>query len=97
MQLSEIVTIVIFPPQFSRLADPQVWLEAATQIFFSLGLAFGGLIAFASYMPVRNNCYKDAVLVSVVNCGTSVFAGIVVFSILGMFNYNKCMATTSSK
>jgi len=69
--------------QFSRLADPQVWLDAATQIFFSLGLAFGGLIAFASYMPIRNNCYRDAVLVSVVNCGTSVFAGIVVFSILG--------------
>ncbi|WAR13329.1 S6A18-like protein [Mya arenaria] len=72
-----------FTPDFSRLADPQVWLEAATQIFFSLGLAFGGLIAFASYMPVRNNCYKDAVLVSVINCGTSVFAGVVVFSILG--------------
>ena len=69
--------------QFGRLLDPQVWLDAATQIFFSLGLAFGGLIAFASYMPVNNNCYKDAILVSIVNCGTSVFAGIVVFSILG--------------
>lgn len=69
--------------QFGRLADPQVWLDAATQIFFSLGLAFGGLIAFASYMPIKNNCFKDAVLVSIVNCGTSVFAGVVVFSILG--------------
>lgn len=70
--------------QFTRLGDPQVWLEAATQIFFSLGVAFGGLIAFSSYMPVRNNCYKDAILVSVINCGTSVFAGVVIFSILGI-------------
>ncbi|XP_045194550.2 sodium-dependent neutral amino acid transporter B(0)AT3-like [Mercenaria mercenaria] len=83
-----------FVPDFGRLIDPQVWLDAATQIFFSLGLAFGGLIAFASYMPIRNNCFKDAVLVSVVNCGTSVFAGVVVFSILGFKatqSYNSCM------
>ncbi|XP_060579195.1 sodium-dependent neutral amino acid transporter B(0)AT3-like [Ruditapes philippinarum] len=83
-----------FVPDFGRLVDPQVWLDAATQIFFSLGLAFGGLIAFASYMPVRNNCFKDAVLVSVVNCGTSVFAGVVVFSILGFKatqSFNNCM------
>ncbi|KAB0393808.1 hypothetical protein E2I00_001241 [Balaenoptera physalus] len=30
-------------------AEPPVWLDAATQVFFSLSLAFGGHIAFASY------------------------------------------------
>lgn len=79
---SFVLSFYIF--QFTRLGDPQVWLEAATQIFFSLGVAFGGLIAFSSYMPVRNNCYRDAILVSVINCGTSVFAGVVIFSILGI-------------
>ena len=63
--------------------DPVVWLEAGTQIFFSLGLAFGGLIAYASYNPVNNNCTKDALIVAFTNCATSMFAGIVIFAIMG--------------
>lgn len=70
-------------PQWEKLEDPVVWLEAGTQIFFSLGLAFGGLIAFGSYNPVNNNCLRDAILVSFTNCITSLLAGVVVFSILG--------------
>lgn len=73
----------LFTPRWETLLDPVVWLEAGTQIFFSLGLAFGGLIAFSSYNPANNNCYRDAILVSMTNCGTSMFAGVVVFSVIG--------------
>ena len=58
-------------------------MDAATQMFFTLSLGFGALIAFASYMPERNNCVNDAYTVVLINCFTSIFAGVVVFSILG--------------
>jgi len=73
----------LFTPQWEKLKDPMVWLDAGTQIFFSLGLAFGGLIAYSSYNPANNDCVKDAIFVAVTNCSTSLFAGIVVFAIMG--------------
>uniref|UniRef100_A0A8C7C4M8 Solute carrier family 6 member 18 n=1 Tax=Neovison vison TaxID=452646 RepID=A0A8C7C4M8_NEOVI len=75
--------IYLFTPNVQTLRNPRVWLDAATQIFFSLSLAFGGHIAFASYNPPRNNCEKDAVTVALVNSLTSLYASIAVFSVLG--------------
>ncbi|XP_059899555.1 sodium-dependent neutral amino acid transporter B(0)AT3-like [Gadus macrocephalus] len=85
--------IYLFTPDWNVLKNPQVWLDAATQIFFSLSLAFGGLIAFSSYNPEKNNCQRDAVLVGVINSITSIYAAIPIFSILGFKatnNYNSC-------
>ncbi|XP_043457634.1 inactive sodium-dependent neutral amino acid transporter B(0)AT3 isoform X2 [Prionailurus bengalensis] len=73
----------LFTPDVRILQSPRVWLDAATQIFFSLSLAFGGHIAFASYNPHRNNCEKDAVIISLVNSLTSLYASIAMFSVLG--------------
>uniref|UniRef100_A0A8C4FCR5 Transporter n=1 Tax=Dicentrarchus labrax TaxID=13489 RepID=A0A8C4FCR5_DICLA len=86
--------VYLFTPDVSPiLKNPQVWLDAATQIFFSLSVAFGGLIAFSSYNSERNNCERDAVLVGVINSATSLYASISIFSILGFKAtnaYNSC-------
>eukprot|EP00111_Clytia_hemisphaerica_P005902 TCONS_00017112-protein len=84
----------MFTPDFEALTKAEVWLDASTQIFYSLGLAFGGLISMASYNEINNNIVRDALLVSVVNCGTSIFGGVTIFGILGYkatVNYKHCL------
>jgi len=70
-------------PNWTQIQQTSVWFDAATQVFFSLGPGFGTLIALSSYNQFNNNCYRDAIITSVVNCLTSFLAGFVVFSVLG--------------
>jgi len=70
-------------PDWSRLTNPEVWVDAATQVIFSLGPACGCVITLSSYNRFDRNCHKDAVLVALSNSVTSLFSGLVVFSILG--------------
>ncbi|MFT7799693.1 sodium-dependent neutral amino acid transporter B(0)AT2 [Arapaima gigas] len=73
----------MFTPKLEIMLEAKVWREAATQVFFALGLGFGGVIAFSSYNKRDNNCHFDAVLVSFINFFTSILATLVVFAVLG--------------
>ncbi|CAE8625331.1 unnamed protein product [Polarella glacialis] len=70
-------------PDWSILGRGQVWLAAAVQIFYSLGVGFGSLITFASCSSKHNDFVRDAMTIAFINCSTSVLSGCVVFPILG--------------
>ncbi|WP_455210494.1 sodium-dependent transporter [Kaarinaea lacus] len=72
-----------FTPDFSVLSEPKVWIDAYSQIFFTLSLGFGIMIAYASYLPAKANLTGSAVLTALINSGYSLFAGCAVFSVLG--------------
>ena len=73
----------LFVPELEKLYNPQVWLEAGTQIFYSLGLGLGCNIILASHLDPNTNVIGDGIFVALVNSGTSIFSSIIVFSILG--------------
>jgi len=70
-------------PDFSKLTDIRIWLRAYGQIFFSLSLASGVMIGYGSYLGKKAEITNSAFITGLANCGTSFFAGFVVFSMLG--------------
>uniref|UniRef100_A0A8D0TAI5 Transporter n=1 Tax=Sus scrofa TaxID=9823 RepID=A0A8D0TAI5_PIG len=73
-------------PNWQKLLETGVWVDAAAQIFFSLGPGFGVLLAFASYNKFNNNCYPSLLFITyaeaIANMPASTFFAIIFFLML---------------
>ncbi|XP_053702467.1 sodium- and chloride-dependent GABA transporter 3-like [Synchiropus splendidus] len=76
-------------PDISRLSDPQVWMDAGTQIFFSYAIGLSFLTSLGSYNSFNNDCYKDCFYLCLLNSATSIVAGFAIFSVLGFMTYEQ--------
>lgn len=54
-------------PDFKVLANPQTWIAAAGQIFFSLSVGFGVIINYASYMKKDSDVVLSGVTAAATN------------------------------
>ncbi|XP_051255873.1 sodium- and chloride-dependent GABA transporter ine [Dicentrarchus labrax] len=74
-------------PEWDKLLSVEVWVNAAAQIFNSIGIGFGSLLAMSSYNSFNNNVLKDTLTISIINSLTSILAGFVIFSAFGYMSH----------
>lgn len=71
-------------PVWSELAKATTWRYAFGQAFFSLSLAFGGvMITYASFLHRKSDLNNNAAIIGLADFGTSFVAGLAVFATLG--------------
>jgi len=75
--------IYYLTPTWDMLKNVDVWMAAYGQVFFSLSLGFGIMIAYASYVRAKEDLPWQATFAGLSNSATEFFAGFVVFAILG--------------
>ncbi len=74
-------------PDWSELVKPETWRYAFGQVFFSLSLAFGVMITYASFLHRKSDINNNAMIISIADFGTSFIAGLAVFATLGGMAY----------
>ena len=70
-------------PVWSELAKPVTWRYAFGQVFFSLSLAFGVMLTYASFLHRKSDLNNNAVIIGLADFATSFVAGLAVFATLG--------------
>ncbi len=84
----------LFTPDFTKLGDPNVWMAAYGQIFFSLSIAFGIMITYSSYRKRKANLTTPGIVVGFGNSSFEILAGIGVFSIVGFMAHEQGVAVS---
>ena len=70
-------------PDWTQLLEPTTWRFAFGQVFFSLSLAFGVMITYASFLHRKSDINNNAAIIGISDFATSFIAGIAIFATLG--------------
>ncbi len=70
-------------PNWAKLAEGKVWVDAFGQILFTLSVMAAPLVVYASYMPEKSELPNSAWITAFANCGFSFFFGFATWGIIG--------------
>ncbi|MBL7107238.1 MAG: sodium-dependent transporter [Phycisphaerae bacterium] len=70
-------------PDWTQLAKPSTWRFAFGQVFFSLSLAFGVMLTYASFLHRKSDINNNAAIIGIADFATSFIGGIAIFATIG--------------
>ncbi|XP_021348104.1 sodium-dependent proline transporter-like [Mizuhopecten yessoensis] len=76
--------LFLITPDFTKLADSKVWIEASFMAFYSLGPGWGGILMMGSHMKFHSNCYRNVLISIIGDIFMAVFGSFVLFAVLGV-------------
>ena len=79
----------ILVPKWNYLKSMDLWFDAASQVLFSLSLAFGVMFAYGAILDKKVNIKKLACVIIVGDTLAAILGEIIIFSVLGHMSYIK--------
>ena len=76
-------------PDWTVLKQSGVWRAAFGQVFFSMSLAFGVMVTYASFLHRKSDLNNNALIVGLADFATSFVAGIAVFATMGALAFQQ--------
>ena len=70
----------LFIPDWTALADSNLWVDAIGQVFYSLSTSMAIMFAYGSFLDKESNIVIDTIIISFSDMFISILAGVVMFT-----------------
>lgn len=70
----------LFIPEFTALTNPSLWVDAISQVFYSLSIMMAIMVAYGSYLDDSSDIATDVVIIAFSDLAVSVLSGVVMFT-----------------
>ena len=69
-----------FIPEFSALADAEIWVDAVGQVFYSVSVMMAIMFAYGSFLSDDSKVARDSLIIVFSDLAVSLMSGIVMFT-----------------
>jgi SNF family Na+-dependent transporter len=70
----------LFVPEWSALSNPNLWIDAVSQVFYSLSIMMAIMFAYGSFLDRDSNVATDSLSIAFSDLAISILSGVVMFT-----------------